>query len=62
MPSVHKVWGEDVAILAGDTLFSKAFEIIMSSNQQTNTPNQINQTLATLADACVKICEGQALI
>ena len=21
MPSVHKVWGEDVAILAGDTLF-----------------------------------------
>ena len=60
MPSVHKVWGEDVAILAGDTLFSKAFEIIMSSNQQTNTPNQINQTLATLADACVKICEGQA--
>ena len=41
-------------------LVSKAFEIIMSSNQQTNTPNQINQTLATLADACVKICEGQA--
>ena len=30
MPSVHKVWGEDVAILAGDTLFSKAFEIIIN--------------------------------
>ena len=29
MPSVHKVWGEDVAILAGDTLFSKAFELPM---------------------------------
>ena len=47
MPSVHKVWGEDVAILAGDTLFSKAFEI--------------NNALAAVSDACVKICEGQAL-
>ena len=60
MPSVHKVWGEDVAILAGDTLFSKAFEIIINSNQEINTPVQINQALATVADACVKICEGQA--
>lgn len=61
MPSVHKVWGEDVAILAGDTLFSKAFEIIIGSNQEINTPAQINNALATVADACVKICEGQAL-
>ena len=45
-PAVHKVWDENVAILAGDTLFSKAFEIIMNSD--------------TVADACVKICEGQA--
>ena len=27
MPCVHMVWGEDVAILAGDTLFSKAFHL-----------------------------------
>ncbi|WP_296795081.1 short chain isoprenyl diphosphate synthase IdsA [uncultured Methanobrevibacter sp.] len=60
MPSVHKVWGEDVAILAGDTLFSKAFEIIINSNPEINTPAQINKALATVADACVKICEGQA--
>ncbi|WP_407414218.1 short chain isoprenyl diphosphate synthase IdsA [Methanobrevibacter sp.] len=60
MPSVHKVWGEDVAILAGDTLFSKAFEIIINSSQEINTPVQINNALATVADACVKICEGQA--
>ena len=60
MPSVHKVWGEDVAILAGDTLFSKAFEIIINSDPEKNTPVQINNALATVADACVKICEGQA--
>ena len=59
MPSVHTVWGEDVAILAGDTLFSKAFEIIIGS--QGTTSEQNNQSLATVADACVKICEGQAL-
>ena len=61
MPSVHKVWGEDVAILAGDTLFSKAFETIINSNQELTSPAQINNALATVADACVKICEGQAL-
>ena len=59
MPSVHKVWGDDVAILAGDTLFSKAFEMIINSKD--TTPEQNNKTLATVADACVKICEGQAL-
>lgn len=59
MPSVHKVWGDDVAILAGDTLFSKAFEMIINSND--TTPDQNNKALATVADACLKICEGQAL-
>lgn len=59
MPSVHTVWGEDVAILAGDTLFSKAFEIIINSESTSHLQN--NQALATVADACVKICEGQAL-
>ena len=58
MPSVHKVWGDDVAILAGDTLFSKAFEIIIGT--EGTSPNQNNKALATVADACVKICEGQA--
>lgn len=59
-PAVHKVWDENVAILAGDTLFSKAFEIIMNSDPEKNTPTQLSQTLATVAYACVKICEGQA--
>lgn len=59
MPSVHKVWGDDVAILSGDTLFSKAFEIIIGNEGTTSDQN--NKSLATVADACVKICEGQAL-
>ena len=59
MPSVHKVWGDDVAILAGDTLFSKAFEMIIGTEGTSSDQN--NKALATVADACVKICEGQAL-
>lgn len=63
--SVHKVWGEPVAILAGDTLFSKAFELVINSKVDgislgNESYERINQTLATVADACVKICEGQA--
>ena len=59
-PSVHKVWGEPIAILAGDTLFSKAFEMIITSKGDDLTSEQINKTLAAVADSCVKICEGQA--
>lgn len=58
MPSVHKVWDENLAILSGDTLFSKAFEIIC--NGENVSPVQITQTIATVSDACIKICEGQA--
>ncbi|MEA4956666.1 Octaprenyl diphosphate synthase [bioreactor metagenome] len=65
-PSVHKVWGEPVAILAGDTLFSKAYELVINSKNEIDSSNpeeclnRVNRTLSTVADACVKICEGQA--
>jgi geranylgeranyl diphosphate synthase type I len=59
-PSVHKVWDENIAILAGDTLFSKAFELISSTKDDISSIEYIHQTIATVADACVKICEGQA--
>jgi geranylgeranyl diphosphate synthase type I len=60
MPSVHKVWNEPVAILAGDTLFSKAFEMVIDSKEENANPANVANALATVADACVKICEGQA--
>ncbi|WP_297983432.1 short chain isoprenyl diphosphate synthase IdsA [uncultured Methanobrevibacter sp.] len=60
MPSVHKVWDEPLAILAGDTLFSKAFEMVILSKDDNAEPEHVANALATVADACVKICEGQA--
>jgi geranylgeranyl diphosphate synthase type I len=47
-----------VAILAGDVLFSKAFQIISDSKLSGNAMTQIISRLAT---ACVEVCEGQIM-
>jgi len=58
VPTVHKKFGMPVAILAGDVLFSKAYQIISNSK----LPNDANlQLVSRLAKACVDVCEGQLL-
>ena len=59
-PAVHTLWGEPMAILAGDTLFSKAFETVLQTSINNDSYKKISDTLAVVADACIKICEGQA--
>jgi len=56
VPTVHKLFGESTAILAGDTLFAEAFQIITMCD--VDSPNVVN-AVRMLADVCVKICEGQ---
>lgn len=60
-PSVHTIWGEPMAILAGDTLFSKAFETVLETNTDDIPPKRVVDALKTVVDSCIKICEGQAL-
>lgn len=60
MPSVHTIWGEPMAILAGDILFSLAFELVAQTHSDDIPPNRVVQALNTVVDACIKICEGQA--
>jgi len=60
-PSVHVLWGEPMAILAGDTIFSKAFEAIAETNMENVPPQKIIDALKTVVDSCIKLCEGQAL-
>ncbi|MXX20233.1 MAG: polyprenyl synthetase family protein [Cenarchaeum sp. SB0661_bin_35] len=56
--STHKRYGPSLAILAGDTLFSKAYQTLVKSN----LPDTVHSSLIRyLADACVDICEGQWL-
>jgi geranylgeranyl diphosphate synthase type I len=47
-----------IAILAGDVLFSKAFQIISESKL---SPNATTHLISRLAKACVDVCEGQLL-
>ena len=60
-PSVHTIWGEPMAILAGDTLFSKAFETVLETDTTNIDPKRVVDALKTVVDSCIKICEGQAL-
>jgi len=59
-PSVHVLWGEPLAILAGDTLFSKAFETVIRTKIDDTSYKRVNEALAVVVDSCIKICEGQA--
>ena len=58
VPTVHKKFGMPIAILAGDVLFSKAFQVITNSKLPSNATTQL---VSRLSKACVDICEGQLL-
>lgn len=56
VPTVHKKFGMSVAILAGDVLFSKAYQVISDSKL---SPDATKKIVSRLAKACVEVCEGQ---
>jgi len=58
VPTVHKKFGMPIAILAGDVLFSKAYQIISDSKLSNDATTQL---VSRLAKACVDVCEGQLL-
>ena len=58
VPTVHKKFGMPIAILAGDVLFSKAYQIISDSKLSKDATIQL---VSRLAKACVDVCEGQLL-
>ena len=61
VPTVHKLWGEDIAILAGDLLFSKAFEALLKLTSYDIDYEAIIKALKELCWASVTVAEGQAL-
>ncbi|WP_435063768.1 geranylfarnesyl diphosphate synthase [Halobaculum sp. EA56] len=57
-PAVHRAYDTETAILAGDTLYAKAFELLSDTGAAPgNTVDAVNR----LASACTRICEGQSL-
>ena len=53
--TVHKKFSMPIAILAGDILFSKSYQVI-SDNLPAHISKKIN---SELAKSCIKLCEGQ---
>ena len=60
-PAVHKVWGEPLAILAGDSLFAKSFELLSQSAEDNIAYERVVDALQVLTNSCINICGGQAL-
>ena len=58
VPAVHREFDLETAILAGDTLYSKAFEYMLDTGAP---PERAVRALDELATTCTEICEGQAL-
>jgi len=56
--AVHKLWGVSGAILAGDTLYSKAFQVLGTSPAE---PSVVLDAMNILSQTCTAICEGQWL-
>lgn len=58
LPSVHVKFGEPAAILAGDLLFAKSFEAVLSTPLDFPTFKHLQQSFI---DCIIAICEGQQL-
>jgi geranylgeranyl diphosphate synthase type I len=56
LTTVHKKWGVPRAIIAGDALYSKAFEILSCTRSE---PVRLVESLELMSKTCTDICEGQ---
>ena len=61
LPTVHKIWGEATAILAGDLLFSRSFEMMLRTLDVGVPVERVIEGLKYLAWAATTVAEGQAL-
>jgi len=62
VPTVHMLWGVPLAILAGDLLFSKAFEIFFECSRSSKIDcMRIIESAKKLANAITIVAEGQAM-
>jgi geranylgeranyl diphosphate synthase, type I len=60
--TVHRSYGVPLAILAGDILFSKSFELLTFNCRKAGISDKaISAMVGKLSVACTEICEGQAI-
>lgn len=62
VPTVHRLWGVPIAIMAGDLLFAKAFEALIMAYDRAEVPvHRVLRCSRILAEASSTIAEGQAM-
>jgi geranylgeranyl diphosphate synthase type I len=60
--TVHRSYGMPLAILAGDVLFSKSFELLTFNCRKVGISDKaISQMVGRLSLACTEVCQGQAI-
>ncbi len=60
--TVHMLWGEPIAIIAGDALFAKVFEAAAANAKRLGLDGaHAVELFDTLSKASFEICQGQAL-
>jgi geranylgeranyl diphosphate synthase type I len=60
VPTVHTEWGVPIAIVAGDLLFAKVYDIIARYTDTKNVkPKRILQVIKEISEATIALCEGQ---
>jgi geranylgeranyl diphosphate synthase type I len=60
-PTVHKMFGEPLAILAGDLLFAKVYQSVLDYAPEHMSSDDVIYVLQKMTDAIIILCEGQAL-
>ncbi|MDH5811965.1 MAG: polyprenyl synthetase family protein, partial [Candidatus Methanomethylicaceae archaeon] len=58
VPTVHKLWGVPMGILAGDLLFAKAFNILLSAEVE---PERLRRAAQIMSESAVSLSEGQSM-
>jgi geranylgeranyl diphosphate synthase type II len=53
-PTVHEKWNSNVAILSGDVMMIKAYQLLAKVD-----PNSLKEVLDVFSKAAVEVCEGQ---
>jgi len=60
-PTVHKKFGEPMAILAGDLLFAKVYQSVLDHAPAHMISDEVVAALGKMTDSIILLCEGQAL-
>ena len=55
-PTVHEKWNETIAILSGDTMMVKAYELLVNVE-----PAYLGRAIALFNTCAIEVCEGQQM-